>query len=298
MFETSLSKMKEWEQVVTDIDQRELVVLRDVTRLPVERGDFISPNMVVIISMSGQVSLLYDMQTFVFNPWNVAVVCPNHMVAPIDVSSDYNAILMVISPALYEEMRRRTLSHDYIKFHSNPQFSLTVEQAQSLIKIVDVIEMISRADVVKMQHRHELLTYMFDVFFETMSMYLAKDDASSISLNKNEILFSSFCELLAKNYREHKTMTWYAEQLHLTPKYFSSQIMRIIGKSASDWIQEWLLIRAKQLLDTRWDMNIQEISQSLGFEEQASFTRFFRRGAGMSPRQWRERDTAARAARG
>jgi AraC-like DNA-binding protein len=139
---------------------------------------------------------------------------------------------------------------------------------------------------------------MFDVFFETMSMYLAKDDASSVSLNKNEILFSSFCELLAKNYREHKTMTWYAEQLHLTPKYFSSQIMRIIGKSASDWIQEWLLIRAKQLLDTRWDMNIQEISQSLGFEEQASFTRFFRRGAGMSPRQWRERDTAARAARG
>lgn len=68
MFETSLSKMKEWERVVTDIDQRELVVLRDVTRMPVERGDFISQNMVVIISLSGQVSLLYDMQTFVFNP--------------------------------------------------------------------------------------------------------------------------------------------------------------------------------------------------------------------------------------
>ena len=141
MFETSLSKMKEWEQVVTDIDQRELVVLRDVTRMPVERGDFISQNMVVIISLSGQVSLLYDMLTFVFNPWNVAVVCPNHMVAPIDVSTDYNAILMVISPAFYEEMRRRTLSHDYIKFHTNPQYALTVEQAQSLIKIVDVIEM-------------------------------------------------------------------------------------------------------------------------------------------------------------
>ena len=296
MLDLELTQMRQWENLVRDIERHELVILRDGSRMPVEKGDFISQNMVVIINTGGSAELLYDMQRVVFYQWNVAVVCPNHMVAPIELSRDYNATLMVISPTLYDEMRHRTLSHDYIKFHSSPQYSLSEEQTRGLLKIVDVIEMTSKANVADMPHRHELLTYLFDVFFETMTMYLHQDKPQ-VTLNKNEMLFSEFCELLAKNYREHKTMTWYAEQLHLTPKYFSSQIQRIIGKSAADWIQEWLLIRAKQLLDTRNDMNIQEISQSLGFEEQASFTRFFRRGAGMSPRQWRERDIAARSAR-
>lgn len=297
MFEPDPRPFHDFELAVRNVNERELVVLRNVTRMPVEKGDFISPNMVVIINTSGTVRLLYDMQAITFNPWNVAVVLPHHMVAPIDVSLDYNAILMVISPKLHEEMRHRTLSNDHIKYHSNPQYSLDKEQVQNLIKIVDVIDMISQTDVKNMPHRHELLAYLFDTFFETMSMYLRQKEAPQISLSKNEMLFSTFCELLAKNYREHKTMTWYAEQLHLTPKYFSAQIQRIIGKTAADWIQEWLLTRAKQMLDTRMDMNIQEVSQSLGFEEQASFTRFFRRGTGLSPRQWRDRGTPAPSVR-
>lgn len=296
MFENDSLSVRNFELAVRDVLQRELVVLRNVTRMPVERGDFISKNAVVIINTSGTVQLLYDMQAVRFDPWNVAVVLPNHMVAPIEVSEDYNATLIVISPALHEEMCHRTLTHDHIRYHINPQYSLSKEQALNLLKVVDVMEMISTKSVQQLPHRHELLAYIFDTFFEMMSMYL-RNDEKRINMTKNELLFSTFCDLLAKNYREHKTMTWYAEQLHLTPKYFSSQIQRTIGKTASDWIQDWLLTRAKQLLETRRDMNIQEISQALGFEEQASFTRFFRRGTGLSPRQWREQDIPARVVR-
>lgn len=290
MTEVESMKKFEWERVVRDIHRRELVVLRNVNRLPVDKGDFISHDMVVVINLAGHAEVLYDMQRFTFHQWNVAVVCPNHMIAPMELSPDYNAVLMVISAELYEEMRHRTLAHNHIMYHSRPQFALTEEQVRKAMKIVDVIEMISQTDLQQMPNRHELLAYMFDVFFEVIAMYQPEEYKANSSLDKNEMLFSSFCELLAKNYRDHKTMTWYAEQLHLTPKYFSAQIQRIIGKTAADWIQEWLLTRAKNLLDTRGDMNIQEISQSLGFDEQASFTRFFRRGTGLSPRQWRERD--------
>ena len=58
-------------------------------------------------------------------------------------------------------------------------------------------------------------------------------------------------------------------------------------QSAGAWITKYVITVAKQILSTRPDLNIQNISYMLGFADQAAFSRYFRRATGISPKDFR-----------
>ena len=66
-------------------------------------------------------------------------------------------------------------------------------------------------------------------------------------------------------------------------------IKKDTGISPKGWITYFLAARAKVLLDSREDHTVQQISNLLGFGEQASFARFFKRETGMTPKEYRSR---------
>ena len=84
-------------------------------------------------------------------------------------------------------------------------------------------------------------------------------------------------------------MAFYAHECCLSPKHFSEVIKRETALSPSQWISTYVTICAKSLLDSRKDYTVQQISHYLGFTEQASFTRFFKRETGLTPSEYRER---------
>ena len=84
-------------------------------------------------------------------------------------------------------------------------------------------------------------------------------------------------------------MAYYADLCCLSPKHFSEVIRRETGISANTWISTYVTIRAKILLDSRPDCTVQQVSDVLGFSEQSSFARFFKKQTGMSPTEYRER---------
>ncbi|QHS60003.1 AraC family transcriptional regulator [Chitinophaga agri] len=88
-----------------------------------------------------------------------------------------------------------------------------------------------------------------------------------------------------------KTAAEFAEQLHVHPNYLNSLVKNQTGKPLREHIQERLLYEAKVLL-TQTDWDIKNVSYVLGFSEQAAFTSFFSKKAGMSPSRFREKAMA------
>lgn len=84
-------------------------------------------------------------------------------------------------------------------------------------------------------------------------------------------------------------MAFYARICCLSPKHFSEVIKKDTGASPKEWITNFLAARAKSLLDSLEDHTIQQISHLLGFGEQSSFSRFFKKETGMSPKEYRSR---------
>ena len=104
----------------------------------------------------------------------------------------------------------------------------------------------------------------------------------------HEQLFSRFYEALIQNYRESHEMAFYARLCCLSPKHFSEVIKKETGISVNEWIATYITLRAKALLDSRQDYTIPQVSHELGFSEQSSFARFFKKHTGMTAKEYRE----------
>ncbi len=83
-------------------------------------------------------------------------------------------------------------------------------------------------------------------------------------------------------------MTFYAEQLFLTPKHLSRVIKEVSGRSAGEWIDEQVILEAKARLKNL-SLTVQEISDQLGFPNQSFFGKYFKRHVGLSPSDYRKK---------
>lgn len=82
------------------------------------------------------------------------------------------------------------------------------------------------------------------------------------------------------------TVTWCAEELHLSPNYFGDLIKKETGSTALDYIQTRLIDEAKtRMFDTSKTIN--DIATELGFKYQQHFTRLFKQKVGVTPNEYR-----------
>lgn len=75
------------------------------------------------------------------------------------------------------------------------------------------------------------------------------------------------------HYKENREVSFYADKLCITPKYLTTIIKAVSGKSAKDWILEYIILEVKALLRDS-SLNIQEIVLRTNFANQSSLGRF------------------------
>ena len=276
-----------FERMYRAIDTTEMAVLRNVNRFPIYGRDVISPCMMVCINHSGFARALYDMQEVVFRPNEIAVVMPNHILRPIESSPDYNVTILVHSPALCEELKTKRLTRDYHKFHRQPTCLLTDEEMTQYMQAVDLLEHICKTSTQRYPLRHEMIIQLTNVMSEMHNAFRREIDEKMLKEDSKYTVFNAFCDLLARHYREQHEVAFYAEKAHLTTRHFSVIIKEVVGISASDYIEQYLVMHAMNLLSSRLDLSVQQISDHLGYADSSSFCRFFKRATGFSPRQFR-----------
>lgn len=278
-----------FEEMYRNIDTSEIAILREVRRFPAYGQDIISPNLMVCINHSGTARVLYDLQEVVFHPREIAVVLPNHILHPLESSPDYCVTLIVHSAALEEELKTKRLTHDRYKFHKHPSCPVTEEEMEQFLKAVDLLEHLCNTSVQRYPMRHEMLIAQTNVMTEMLNAYRRAQDEQATNENYKYNVFNEFCDLLAMHYREQHEVGFYAEKLHLSPRYFSIIVKEVIGLSASDYIEEHLATQAKNILASRPELSVQQVSFFLGFTESASFCRFFKRVTGSTPNEYRNK---------
>ena len=243
----------------------------------------------IFICHSGSARALYDKKEIIFQPNEVALVLPNHIIHSLECSTDYNVTVIVHSCAFEQEMTRNRMTHDRNKFHALPACLLTDEEMAQYMKAVEMLELISNTPVSRYPHRHEMLIAQTDIMVEMLDACRREMDEEAREKNRSSLVFNEFCNLLAAHYREQHEVAFYAEKAHLTTRHFSVIIKEAVGLSASDYIEQYLATQAKNLLATRPDLSVQQISYHLGFAESPSFCRFFKRMTGLTPNEFRQR---------
>ena len=107
-------------------------------------------------------------------------------------------------------------------------------------------------------------------------------------MSRNELLLKEFKTLLTKYFIEERQLTFYAEKLHVTPKYLSAAVKEASGKTTGDWIADVLILESKVLLQDK-QQSIAQIAYQLKFTDPSHFGKFFKVQTGQSPLSYRTR---------
>ncbi len=95
-----------------------------------------------------------------------------------------------------------------------------------------------------------------------------------------------FRRLVDSNYRKHLPMADYAGHLGITPGQLSRLCRDVLGVSALDVINSRLMHEAQREL-VYTTTRVKQLADALGFADDTYFGRFFRKHAGLSPREFR-----------
>ncbi|SHM57350.1 helix-turn-helix domain-containing protein [Flavobacterium saccharophilum] len=100
-------------------------------------------------------------------------------------------------------------------------------------------------------------------------------------------LSSKFKALIYDHIKINHQVNYYASLLNVTPNHLNKSIKAATGKSATNWIDETILLEAKYLL-YQTTFSVSEIAMQVGHEDQSYFSRFFKKHEGMTPVQYRK----------
>lgn len=237
---------------------------------------------VILLCKADGGSICVDSKEYKLAKNNVVVLPENH-------------IINNISPSLMRESNVIAVSVDYILNMPSPIDTsiFSYSRYMSVIKIADekfndlqsYYRFIYKESRENGKYRVEIIRSIFfalilEILAEYEKLFEVGDEVSDIKANN---LSDRFFRLLATNYKNSRSVKFYAEQMHLTPKYLSTAVKRVTGRPILDWIHEAILIDAKMLLRTT-DMTVQEIADQLNFSSPSAFVQFFKKHTGKTPK--------------
>ena len=114
-----------------------------------------------------------------------------------------------------------------------------------------------------------------------------KKDHDTIKDDTETKLFKDFSLLVEQNYKTLHTVTDYANRLGVSPKSLTKHFQKIGSQTPSDLIKNRIVLEAKRQLIYTND-SVKQIAYSLGFNDAAYFTRFFKKAALKSPLQFKK----------
>jgi AraC family transcriptional activator of pobA len=116
--------------------------------------------------------------------------------------------------------------------------------------------------------------------------FITRDTSNKGILEKFEALLSDYFFSDKPQQRGLPSVSYCANELHLSANYFGDLIKKETGKSAQEYIQSKLIDLAKErIVDA--DKSISQVAYELGFTYPQHFTRLFKQKVGMTPNEYR-----------
>lgn len=152
-----------------------------------------------------------------------------------------------------------------------------------------MINLVKSESVFKLESLRSVLSSLFYYVAGAWSAHKSisqKPGHSGSVSGRSKVVFDQFIKLVKENFNRYRNVRFYADELSLTPKYLSRIIRETSGRSAPEWIDDYVILEAKNLLKYS-GLAIKEIVYKLNFPSQSVFYKFFKARTGMTPTEYK-----------
>ena len=236
----------------------------------------------------GWMTIHYNGRDLTLHPNDLYTYSPGQPVDVIAASEDFHGLcLMADEHVTIEAPSVHDLVHlaylPIVQLHE-PKQTLPPDAAQHLLmKMREIIDYIHSDHI----YKGEVLRMLYSIFLLDLQNAQQRAIVQRQTPQRVEEIFIGFIRLLPRHFAEHHDIPFYADRLHISPVYLSRVVRQVTGRTVVDYINQMLLMEASFLLQTS-QLSIAQIADRLHFADTPSFSKFFSRLSGQSPRAFRE----------
>ena len=241
-----------------------------------------------IVMMSGEATLSINLNEYLVRPNDVVVFTPEVAINVVGYTEQASAYMIAFSKSFVNEIQidLATSLPVYMRFGKDPVLHATSADVGEIRQVFQLIKTMLRSD--KERYRHEIIRTLFTTAFYIITDLNQRERPANRPKGRGELIFEEFTSLLQRYNKRERNVGFYARQLNITPKYLSSVVKEVSGRTAARWIDESVILEAKALLKYS-GMSIQEIAYSLNFSTQSFFGKYFKQHTGTSPSRYKRK---------
>ena len=237
--------------------------------------------------LQGSATVKVNLQEYRICGNELVTLMPDAIVHGYSFSDDFSGVMVLLSNSVAEELLPDITSvlPILMDFRQSPVIKLMPDEAKSLYEFYKFIW-----DKIPRVHgdygKSELNGLLLSIFYEVLSVCKERYTYGKFKRTRNEETFYKFYSLIEKEYCRERSVVYFADRLCISPKHLSMVVKKVSGRTASDWIDDYVILQAKQLLRSS-SLTIQEVSRELNFSNQSFFGKYFKKHVGMSPSEYR-----------
>ncbi len=241
-----------------------------------------------IIMLSGVAVGQINTKSYTIKPNTILFFSPESVIRTERASSSAAGYFLAYSKTFINRVQvgLSTSLPVFMHYRKSPILKINEEDVHEVLAIFRLMKLLLRSD--KKLYRNEIIESLFKTAFYIISEVSNREKEQLPKQGRCEVIFDEFMNLLEEHCRRERNVSFYAEQLNITPKYFSSAIKQVSGKTAARWIDDAVIMEAKNMLKFS-GMSIQEIAYRLNFSTQSFFGKYFKQHTGVSPSRYKHR---------
>lgn len=211
------------------------------------------------------------------------IVLSSQIVESYEISEDFKGTFLLLSEHFLSRIGLGNAYLLYSRVENNPLYQLDEKTAAVFRSYFELLHNLMQDTC---PNKEEALGALVNLFFLLVGRISRPTSTEDDAQQRQSEVMMRFLQLVKSHCSEHREVRYYADQMHLTPKYMSALIKNASGKSAIRWIEDYVILEAKAQLASTVN-TVQQIAFDLNFPSHSLFGRYFKQHVGMSPSAYR-----------
>lgn len=288
IYEVGLDQIQNLQEM--DYKDDDIAFHQDIRDLPIIGGTIRIDVYGIVTCVKGKLQVEINTKTYTIASQDILLCRPNTLITNCIISPDFvGSVLFISQRVVVENFSQNVFWERALRLAEFPIIHIDSEEKLMMFRLYgDILKIKIKSDHNKLYQKEIIGSIIKAIIYEL----LANEDDDTIShgsktVKQSEVLFKRFINLLVDMPIKPRTVSWYADKLCITPKYLSAVCKQVSGRTALDWIYEYVLVDIRYYLKNS-DKSIKEIADLLNFPNISFFGKYCRKHFGMSPTAYRK----------
>ncbi len=248
----------------------------------------------IFLKQGQQCVMKYGRQNYDYQDGTLVFIGPGQVVNIAHLDPDFkpSGHALLFHPDLLwgTQLGRTILDYSFFSYQFHEALHISKKEREWVLDMLEKIQTELSQGIDK--HSKELAVANIELFLKYCvrfydRQFITREKENIGIIQRFETSLSSYIQSGKPKELGTPSVSYFADEQHLSSNYFGDLIKKETGKSANDHIQDKLIQAAKQKIFDP-DKSLSEIAYELGFRYPQHFTRLFKNKTGYTPNEYRQ----------